>query len=145
MYTGDRSGNLDIYKIPAGGGEEIRLTDSSGVDDGAEFTPDGQWIYFNSSRSGRMQIWRMRPDGSEQQRITHDDLNNWFPHVSPDGRRIVFLSFSPEVLPDAHPFYKNIYLRILPTAGGDLSKVPANPGNTTGPSQPSALTADTPK
>src|SRR4249919_628834 len=30
-------------------------------------------------------------------------------------------------------------------AGGDLSNVPANPGNTTGLSQPSALTADTPK
>src|SRR5262249_27972293 len=101
------------------GGEEVRLTNSSGLDDGAEFTPDGQWIYFNSNRSGRMQIWRMRPDGSNQERITHDDFNNWFPHISPDGSRIIFLSFSPEVPPDAHPFYKNVYLRILPTEGGE--------------------------
>jgi TolB protein len=119
VYTGDRSGNLDVYKIPVTGGEEVRLTDSPGVDDGAEFTPDGQWIYFNSNRSGRMQIWRMRADGSEQQRITHDDLNNWFPHISPDGRRIIFLSFSPEVPAGAHPFYENVYLRIMPIASGE--------------------------
>ena len=86
LFTGDRDGNLDIYKVSAEGGEEIRLTDSEGVDDGSEFTPDGKWIYFNSSRTGRMQIWRMRPDGSGQEQITHDDLNNWFPHISPDGR-----------------------------------------------------------
>ena len=47
------------------GGEEVRLTDAKGVDDGPEYTPDGRWIYFNSSRTGRMQIWRMRPDGTE--------------------------------------------------------------------------------
>jgi len=44
-----------------------------------EFTPDGEWIYFNSSRTGRMQIWRMRPDGSRQEQLTFDDFNNWFP------------------------------------------------------------------
>src|SRR4029079_8068688 len=72
LFTGERDGNLDIYKIPAKGGDEIRLTDSDGVDDGSEFTPDGEWIYFNSSRTGRMQIWRMRPDGSGQEQVTHD-------------------------------------------------------------------------
>ena len=39
---------------------------AAGVDDGSEYTPDGQWIYFNSTRTGRMQIWKMKPDGSEQ-------------------------------------------------------------------------------
>jgi hypothetical protein len=32
-----------------------------------------------------------------------------------------------------------------PGAAGERSKLPANPGNTTGLSQPSALTDDTPK
>ena len=58
---------------PRDGGDEVRLTDAKGVDDGSEYTPDGKWIYFNSSRTGRMQIWRMRPDGSEQEQITKDD------------------------------------------------------------------------
>ena len=66
VYTGMRDDELDVYKIPVAGGNEIRLTSAPGLDDGPEFTPDGAYIYFNSSRSGRMQIWRMRPDGSEQ-------------------------------------------------------------------------------
>jgi Tol biopolymer transport system component len=119
LFTGDRDGNLDIYKISVEGGDEIRLTDSQGVDDGSEFTPDGAWIYFNSTRTGRMQIWRMRPDGSGQEQVTHDDLNNWFPHISPDGQRIVFLSFLPDVSAKEHPFYKQVYVRMMPSADSE--------------------------
>ena len=43
----------DIYKIPAEGGEEIRLTDAPGLNDGPEFSPDGQFIYFNSTRAAK--------------------------------------------------------------------------------------------
>ena len=118
IYTGERNGNFDIYKIPAGGGDETRLTTAEGLDDGSEYSPDGQYIYFNSSRTGTMQIWRMKPDGSDQQQTTQDEFNNWFPHVSPDGKRIVFLSFSREVKPDDHPFYKHVYLRMMPIDGG---------------------------
>ena len=118
VYVGERNGDFDIYKSPAAGGEEIRLTSSPGLDDGPEFTPDGAFIYFNSVRSGRMQIWRMRPDGSGQEQITNDGFQNWFPHISPDGRWIVFISFPPEVAADDHPFYKHVLLRVIPIGGG---------------------------
>lgn len=119
VYTGGRDGNYDIYKIPVQGGEEIRLTDAEGLDDGPEYSPDGQYIYFNSVRSGTMQIWRMKPDGTEQTQITDDGYNNWFPHISPDGERVVFLSFLPDVDPSDHPFYKHVYLRLMPIEGGN--------------------------
>ncbi len=118
VYTAERQGDYDIYRIPAAGGEEERLTTSPGLDDGSEYSPDGQWIYFNSVRSGTMQIWRMRPDGSEPEQLTDDGFNNWFPHVSPDGRSVVFLSYGPEVEPADHPFYKEVYLRLMPAEGG---------------------------
>lgn len=118
VYTGNRNDEIDIYKIPVAGGEETRLTNAPGVDDGPEFTPDGQWIYFNSARTGRMQIWRMRPDGSDQHQVTDDGLNNWFPHIAPDGKSFVFLSFAPDVDPNEHPFYKQVYLRQAPIDGG---------------------------
>ncbi|UCE06150.1 MAG: TolB family protein [bacterium] len=119
IYTGERNGEFDIYKISAKGGKEIRLTSAEGLDDGSEFTPDGKYIYFNSNRSGTMQIWRMKPDGSNQEQITNDQFNNWFPHISPDGKWIVFLSFSKEVNPGDHPFYKQVYLRLMATQGGE--------------------------
>ncbi|HKV37752.1 MAG TPA: biopolymer transporter TolR, partial [Blastocatellia bacterium] len=76
VFTGGRDGEFDIYKIPAAGGEEIRLTTEKGLDDGPEYSPDGKYIYFNSERSGTMQIWRMKPDGSEQERVTTGDKYN---------------------------------------------------------------------
>src|ERR1051326_6048697 len=118
VFTGQRDGEFDIYRISVDGGGETRLTDAKGLDDGPENTPDGRYIYFNSTRTGRMQIWRMRPDGSSQEQVTDDEFNNWFPHVSPDGKWIVFLSFGQDVTPGDHPFYKHVYLRLMPTAGG---------------------------
>ena len=118
VYTGERSGELDVYKIPTAGGEEIRLTTAPGLDDGPEYTPDGAYIYFNSSRSGRMQIWRMRPDGTAQEQVTNDAFNNWFPHFSPDGKWIAYLAFPPDVAPDDHPFYQHVLLRLMPAGGG---------------------------
>jgi len=114
VYTGERDGELDIYKISASGGADIKLTNAKGLDDGPEFTPDGKYIYFNSTRSGTMQIWRMKPDGSDQEQVTNDEYNNWFPHISPDGRWIVFLSFLKDVDPSDHPFYKHVYIRLMP-------------------------------
>ena len=119
VYTGQRNGEFDIYKISSKGGEEVRLTTAKGLDDGPEYSPDGRFIYFNSNRTDTMQIWRMKPDGSDQQQITNDEYNNWFPHVSPDGRWIIFLSFSKEVSPSDHPFYKQVYLRLMPATGGN--------------------------
>jgi TolB protein len=118
IFTGQRNNEFDIYKIPVEGGEEVRLTDAKGLDDGSEFSPDGSYIYFNSNRTGTMQIWRMKPDGSMQEQLTTGSLNNWFPHVSPDGKWIVFISFPKEVESSDHPFYKRVYLQLMPASGG---------------------------
>lgn len=119
VFCGDRNNEYDIYRIPVKGGDEVRLTSTPGLDDGPEYTPDGKYIYFCSVRSGLMQIWRMKPDGSEQTQITNDDYDNWFPHISPDGKWIVYISFrKDEVKPDDHPFYRHVYLRLMPVGGG---------------------------
>ena len=114
IYTGQRNDEFDIYRMGVNGGEETRLTTAKGLDDGSEYSPDGRYIYFNSTRSGTMQIWRMNADGTDQQQITNDEYNNWFPHISPDGKQMVILSFSKDVAPDDHPFYKQVYIRWLP-------------------------------
>jgi Tol biopolymer transport system component len=83
------------------------------LDDGPDYTPDGQWIYFNSVRTGTMRIWRMRPDGSDPQQITFDaHYADWFPHPSPDGKWLVWISFDASV--EWHPPYKDVVLRLMP-------------------------------
>jgi Tol biopolymer transport system component len=106
-----------------GSGEEVRLTDWKGLDDGPEYAPDGRHVYFNSTRSGTMQIWRMKPDGRDPERVTNDDANNWFPHLSPDGRWIAFLTFGQEVDPADHPYYKQVLVRVMPATGGSARVV----------------------
>jgi dipeptidyl aminopeptidase/acylaminoacyl peptidase len=116
-YCAQRNGNFDVYTIPAAGGEETRLTTAEGLDDGPEYSPDGQYIYFNSVRSGSMQIWRMKPDGSGQEQVTPDDgYHNWFAHVSPDGTRIAFVTFNKDVPADQHPPDKEVMLRMMTLA-----------------------------
>ncbi len=69
-YCAERgNNNYDVYKIPSDGGDEVRLTTTEGLDDGPEYSPDGKYIYFNSTRTGMMEIWRMKPDGSEQEQL----------------------------------------------------------------------------
>ena len=65
-----------------------------------------------------MQVWRMKPDGKDPEQITNDEYNNWFPHISPDGQWIAIISFSKDVTPTDHPYYKRVYLRLMPVTGG---------------------------
>jgi Tol biopolymer transport system component len=118
VYCAERNGNYDVYAISVDGGAETRLTTAEGLDDGPDYSPDGQYIYFNSVRTGTMQIWRMKADGSEQEQITFDEYNDWFPHPSPDGKWIVFLSYENDV--QGHPANKDVMLRLMPAAGGEI-------------------------
>jgi TolB protein len=103
--------NFDVYTIPVAGGDETRLTNAPGLDDGPEYSPDGATIYFNSERTGQMQIWRMKPDGSDQEQVIADDSNDWFPHISPDGQSMVFIAYEKGVT--GHPPLKDVELRLM--------------------------------
>ena len=122
VYTAQRLSNsiaYNIYKKPIAGGPEVQLTfNKKGLADGPEFSPDGKFIYYNSTQTGTMQIWRMKPDGSSQEQITFDEYNNWFAHISPDGKWMTILSFQPTVPAGDHPFYKRVMLRLMPVSGG---------------------------
>lgn len=114
VYTGEREDQLDIYKTRAdGSGGEVRLTFRPSLQDGAEFAPDGESVFYNSSQSGAMEIWQMNPDGGNHWQITNDRLNNWFPHLSPDGSKMVILTFGSDVAADDHPFYQPVTLRLI--------------------------------
>lgn len=119
IFTGERKGKYDIYAVDIDTGKETQLTDTATLDDGSEYSPDGKFIYFNSNRTGTMQLWRMQADGSNQMQLTFDRYNDWFPHVSPDGKKIVFLSYMDDVASGDHPFYRHVYLREMPVAGGE--------------------------
>jgi Tol biopolymer transport system component len=118
IFTGQRNNNFDIYAVDVATKKETRLTEDVSLDDGPEFTPDGKSIWFNSVRTGTMKLWKMKADGSNEEQVTFDEYNDWFPHFSPDGKMVLYISFPKDIDPSSHPFYKKVYLRLMPTSGG---------------------------
>jgi Tol biopolymer transport system component/predicted Ser/Thr protein kinase len=55
----------------------------------AAWSPDGKWMYMNSSASGRFHIWRQRfPDGEPEQ-ITSGPTDEQGIAIMPDGRSLI--------------------------------------------------------
>ncbi len=120
--NGNRWAGGDIYTISVDGQKEIQITDSVAYDDGPEFSPDGQWIYYNSGKGNSAQIWRIATTGSKQtEQITHDERVNWFPHISPDGEWIVYLSYEKGTW--GHPRNRNVILRRVRPDGTEKADV----------------------
>jgi len=110
IYTAKRNEKWNIYSINSSDKIEYQLTDGALLDDGPEFSYDGNWIYFNSHRTNRMHLYRMKPDGSKQEQLTDDDYDNWFPHPSPDNKTIVYISYLKDQK-GLHPFGQDVMLR----------------------------------
>jgi len=64
-YQSKQDGNMDIYVMPARGGEPVRITDDPARDYWPKWSYDGQWLMFQSDRSGEGELWVIKicPDG----------------------------------------------------------------------------------
>jgi Tol biopolymer transport system component len=65
-FASDRSGENQIWKIPAGGGEAVRVTRKGGFE--AFESPDGQWVYYTKSE-GVSSLWKAPRDGGEETQV----------------------------------------------------------------------------
>lgn len=117
-YVSVRDGQFGIATCPVAGGQETVLITSPHHYDGPDYTPDGQWIWFNSDRGGSMDLWRMHADGSDPQQMTDDERVNWFPHPSPDGVSVVYLAYEQGT--EGHPPERNVQLRLMDLATGQI-------------------------
>jgi len=117
-YCAVRDGNFNIFTIPVEGGEETQITFGAGHKDGPDYTPDGEWIWFNSDHHGDLpDLFRVRPDGSELEQMTDDGSVNWFPHPSPDGATVLYLAYPPHV--EGHPRGEDVALKLVSPTGGE--------------------------
>jgi len=94
LFSSDRSGTFQIYRISADGREVEQLTDMEGTHFFYPFfSPDGERITLMSYASEEQAaVWVMNANGSELRRLTPEDGYNAHPRFSPDGERIVFES-----------------------------------------------------
>lgn len=104
-----------IHTIGVEGHDDRAVTTHRGPADGCEWTPDGEWMLFNTEQftPGQAQLARIRPDGSELTQLTFDERVNWFPHIAPDGEVAVYLSYPPGTT--GHPADLLVELRLVST------------------------------
>jgi TolB protein len=85
------TGRNDIYTIrPNGNG--LRQVTNSGSAWAPSWSPDGEWIAFESHVDGDGEIYLVRPDGSDLVNITNNTEDDGTPAWSPNGRWIAFAS-----------------------------------------------------
>ena len=92
VFTSDRSGSADIYRVRLDGRDLERLTDSPAFDDQAALSPDNGSLAFVSSRGGATDIYIMDLASREIRNLTNAPGGDFRPSWSPDGRTIAFSS-----------------------------------------------------
>jgi len=118
-FVAQRNGSnqYDIYSVPVAGGPEKQLNSNPSQEDGPDYSPDGKWIYVNSTRSGKEAIWRFPADGAgpndaKAEMVVSDGLEDWFPHISPDGRKMVYIGY-PAGTPTHNPRDVHVEIKLL--------------------------------
>jgi len=96
VYSGESSGNRDVYLLRVGGRNAINLTeDSPADDDQPAFSRDGERIAFRSEREGGG-IFVMGRTGEAVRRVTQFGYR---PSWNPDGTQIAFVTENVELNP----------------------------------------------
>jgi Tol biopolymer transport system component len=92
LFSSQRDGNDEIYRMRLDGNDPVRLTYHSGRNLQPEMSPDRRWVVFESDRTGHVNIYKMPLEGGEPVNLTGTPSRDGWPRWSPDGRRIAFHS-----------------------------------------------------
>jgi Tol biopolymer transport system component len=91
-FWAHRSGNRDIWVMPAEGGTAQQITSHPAEDFYPAWSPDGTQIAFSSLRSGNRDVWIVAADGGAPHPVTVDPREDQGATWSVNGRWLVFSS-----------------------------------------------------
>lgn len=93
VFTTNITGRSNLWKVPAGGGWPIQLTQSEERQYGAAWSPNGKWIVFQQDTGGN-ELWDLfavPSDGGDLMNLTNTpDVREESPLWSHDGNSIAF-------------------------------------------------------
>jgi Tol biopolymer transport system component len=132
VYTAERDGQSEIYRIhPDGTGVE-QLTDHPAFDDQGALSPDGRRLAFVSTRSGgTASIWLMDIGAETATNLTPHPSGNFRPSWSSDGAWIAFTSdrdAQPGFYPGQWEHLQSTGIYIVRPNGKDLRRLTRKDG-----------------
>src|SRR5262245_13016654 len=93
VFTSERHGSADIFRIRVNGMNLERLTDDPAFDDQAALSPDGNSLAFVSTRgAGTTDIYILDLTTRKVRNLTNAPGGDFRPSWSPDGKRLAFSS-----------------------------------------------------
>ena len=111
VFTSERNGSADLYRVKPDGTALERLTNHAAYDDQAAFSPDGRQLVFVSTRAaGTADLWTMNLATRQAKALTSGAGGDFRPSWSPDGRWIAFSSDRASNLPPAHGRWEHLQL-----------------------------------
>jgi Tol biopolymer transport system component len=91
-FDSDRTGRVELYRMPVSGGEPSQLTDAPGGNYMPAPSPDGREVAFQSQRNGTRDIFVMPAEGGAAEPVWVGPGDDNLPYWSRDGKRLGFFS-----------------------------------------------------
>lgn len=92
-FSGLEGQYRDIYIYDLTTGKTTRLTDDPESDTYPDWSPDGEWIVFQSESIDGTHLKMISADGSTEKQLTFTpEVEDTSPSFSPDGKEIIFVS-----------------------------------------------------
>lgn len=111
VFTSERGGSADLYRVRPDGTDLTLLTDSPAYDDQAAFSPDGNQIVFVTTRAaGNADLWILDIRTRKAKPLTSGPGGDFRPAWSPDGKWIAFSSDRESTLPMAKGRWEHLQL-----------------------------------
>jgi Tol biopolymer transport system component len=86
VFASYRTGTLNIWRMNAADGSELKQLTSSDGNSYPSFSPDGQWVLYDNQSSTTFTVWKVPIEGGPPVQLTNEYTR--MPAVSPDGQFI---------------------------------------------------------
>jgi Tol biopolymer transport system component len=132
VFTSERNGSADLYRVKPDGSGLTRLTTDPAYDDQAAFSPDGKQLVFVSTRgNGLANLWVLEIATKHARQLTAVAGGNFRPSWSADGKWIAFSSGRGNPMPFSEGRWERLQLAdiyMVHPDGSGLRKITAGGG-----------------